>query len=150
MLLTVAIPSLLAAEKSYTIMLDKTTTTKNSPSAIEAKDFIATAVSSGSEYISEVTVCDKVYPLLGENGVRIGSSSNVGTLTIALSQLGGVIPTKITVNCKKFTDTSKLTLKYTTSEGTKTVDNSRSPVADWTDFNYTITNETAQMGSVEI
>ena len=150
MLLTVAIPSLLAAEKSYTIMLDKTTTTKNSPSAIEAKDFIATAVSSGSEYISEVTVCDKVYPLLGENGVRIGSSSNVGTLTIALSQLGGVIPTKITVNCKKFTDTSKLTLKYTTSEGTKTVDNSRSPVADWTDFNYTITNETAQMTSITL
>ena len=141
----------MAVEKSYTIMLDKTQTSNSNSTALTAENFVATVVNSGAEYISAVTEINKVYELYKENGIRIGQSSNAGTLTLSISELGQVIPTKIVINNRKYSTTSStLTLKYGTSEGTKTVNSSRSPLTDWTDFEYTITGETAAMTSITL
>ncbi|MGN1217991.1 MAG: hypothetical protein ACI4TD_08440, partial [Phocaeicola sp.] len=137
------------------IMLDKTQTSNSNSTALTAENFVATVVNSGAEYISAVTEIDKVYELYNENGIRIGTTSNAGTLTLSISELGQVIPTKIVINNKKYSTSSTstsstLTLKYGTSEGTKTVNSSRSPLTDWTDFEYTITDETAAMTSITL
>jgi len=132
-------------------MLDKTQTSNSNSTALTAENFVATVVNSGAKYISAVTEINKVYELYKENGIRIGQSSNAGTLTLSISELGQVIPTKIVINNRKYSTTSStLTLKYGTSEGTKTVNSSRSPLTDWTDFEYTITGETAAMTSITL
>ena len=145
MLLTVAIPSLLAAEKSYTIMLDKGT--NNSTEAVTKDNFISKLVTSGAEYISSVTGTDKVYP--GTGCAKIGSSNNSGYFTLAIASSAQVVPTKIVLNAKKYnSDTGKL--KINLNGATTTFGSETTPDTDFTDLVFSNASFTETVQSIKV
>ena len=71
----------------------------------------AASITGSSSYVTEnVVTATKVYGATSD-GIKLGASSNSGTIKISLSASGQVTPTSIVVNCKLYNSSKSATLK---------------------------------------
>ena len=145
MLLTVAIPSLMAVEKSYTIMLDKST--KSSTTTLKTSNFVETLVSSGDEYIKSVINVTKVYPEVGY--AKLGAKGSAGIFWLAINPGYQVVPTRIVLNAKKYgSDTGKLNILL--NGETKAFGSDQTPTDDFSDLEFSDASFEATVQSIKV
>ena len=145
MLLTVAIPSLMAVEKSYTIMLDKST--KSSTTTLTTSNFVETLVSSGDEYIKSVINVTKVYPEVGY--AKLGAKGSAGIFWLAINPGYQVVPTRIVLNAKKYgSDTGKLNILL--NGETKAFGSDQTPTDDFSDLEFSDASFEATVQSIKV
>ena len=139
----------MAAEKSYTIMLDNGT--NNGSTAVTVENFIEKLVTSGSEYISSVTDTQRVYPWTGY--AKIGTGSKSGYFTLAISSSAQVVPTKIVLNAQKYnTDTGKLKINLNgkdTTFGSETTPGSNFTDLEFSDASFKETVQSIKVSTTE-
>ena len=71
----------------------------------------AASITGNSTYVTgNLVTATKVYGATS-NGVKLGASSNAGTIKFNLSTTGQVTPTSIVVNCKLYNSSKSATLK---------------------------------------
>ena len=119
--------------ESYTISFNSTTGSDGTTAISSISDIVA----SGSDYITSITECEKVYKGKSGYGVKLGSSSAIGKFTMNLSNAGQVNATKITFNaCKYGSDNSslKITINGTSSQ-------TFSLTSDLADYEFTTSSE---------
>jgi len=110
-------------------------------SNISTSTACSTIVSSGSDYLSgNVVTATKAY-YNGSNGVKLGTSSDAGTLKMNLATKGQVTPTSIVVRAKR----------YSSSKATKIQINGKTAQNLTADFaDYTFTDFTSAITYLEI
>ena len=121
---------------SYTIEFNNTA---KSPTEISSTTKATTFVVSGSDYLTEQPASDysKAYYGGSTNGLplRIGTSSNAGTITLALSEAGQVPATKIILSAKQYSSGKTMTIGVNGSE-------KQQPGNDYTDLSYDLDGTT--------
>lgn len=89
------------AEDTVKSIVFKDSGTANDGSA--AKSTIADIISEGDTYVSAIPTATKVYQAREGRGLKLGTSSAKGELTLTLAK--AVKPTKITFDARKYNDT---------------------------------------------
>ena len=142
-LLVFTMPSLVAwGQDNYVVEFASTTTSNDGTAAITT---LADIVSSGAEYITSITDATKVYKGKQGYGVKLGSSSAVGSFVMNLSDAGKVEATSIVFNsCKYGSDNSSLKITINGS-----ITQTFTLTADLTDYTYTFSNAT-EITSIKI
>lgn len=142
-LLVFMMPSLVAwGQQNYVVEFASTTTGNDGTAAISS---LADIVSSGANYITSISDANKVYKGKQGYGVKLGSSSAVGSFVMNLSDAGKVEATSIVFNsCKYGSDDSSLKI---TINGSLT--QTFALTADLTDYTYTFNNAT-EITSIKI
>ena len=116
---------------SYTITFAKNSGDGTSASTSTA---CSTIVSAGSDYLSgNLATATKVY-YSGGSGLKLGASSNAGTIKMNLSTAGQVTPTSIVVNAKLYSSSKATTLKVNGSA-------TQNLAADFADYTFAITSK---------
>lgn len=113
-------------ELAYTINLTGEQTESTSLSTSNLSNITGDGVST---YINSLTTCTKTYGPTS-NGVKLGASSNAGTLTFSLKAAGQVTATKYVVNAKLYNSSKTATLNVN-SIGAQSV------TADFSDLTFT-------------
>lgn len=94
----------------------------------------STVVSEGSDYLSgNLATATRVY-YSGGSGLKLGASSNAGTIKMNLSTAGQVTPKSIVVNAKLYNSGKATTLKVNGSAA-------QNLAADFADYTYIITSK---------
>ena len=106
------------AEQSYTITFKDSGTEKDQGSALTSADEM---IAEGLDYVSGVSKAEKVYLARTGRGVKLGTGSVMGELTLTLKE--AVKPTKIVVKARKYNDKGENTIningsEFTLSDGT--------------------------------
>ena len=106
------------AEQSYTITFKDSGTEKDQGSALTSADEM---IAEGLDYVSGVSKAEKVYLARTGRGVKLGTGSVMGELTLTLKE--AVKPTKIVVKARKYNDKGENTVningsEFTLSDGT--------------------------------
>lgn len=142
-LLVFTMPSLVAwGQDNYVVEFASTTTSNDGTAAITT---LADIVSSGADYITSITDATKVYKGKQGYGVKLGSSSAVGSFVMNLSNAGKVEATSIVFNsCKYGSDDSSLKITINGS-----ITQTFTLTADLTDYTYTFSNAT-EITSIKI
>lgn len=142
-LLVFTMPSLVAwGQDNYVVEFASTTTSNDGTAAITT---LADIVSSGADYITSITDATKVYKGKQGYGVKLGSSSAVGSFVMNLSNAGKVEATSIVFNsCKYGSDNSSLKITINGS-----ITQTFTLTADLTDYTYTFSNAT-EITSIKI
>ena len=86
-----------ATEKSYTITFKDTGTNSDSSTKITT---ISDIISDGATYVSSISDPTNVYNARSGRGIKLGTSSKAGSLTLNLAE--AVTPTKITFNARQY------------------------------------------------
>ena len=105
-------------EQSYTITFKDSGTEKDQGSALTSADEM---IAEGLDYVSGVSKAEKVYLARTGRGVKLGTGSVMGELTLTLKE--AVKPTKIVVKARKYNDKGENTIningsEFTLSDGT--------------------------------
>ena len=135
----------MAVEKSYTIMLDKST--KSSTTTLTTSNFVETLVSSGDEYIKSVINVTKVYPEVGY--AKLGAKGSAGIFWLAINRGYQVVPTRIVLNAKKYgSDTGKLNILL--NGETKAFGSDQTPTDDFSDLEFSDASFEATVQSIKV
>ncbi len=95
---------------SYQIVFLSGTSEPNAPGAS-----LANCIESGKEYISSISQT-RAFATCA-NGIKLGSGSGIGTITLTLSETGAVRATKIVVNAVKYnTDATTISVNGATAQ----------------------------------
>ena len=93
-------------------------------SVITANTTLPSAVfSTGSDYVSAISEATKAY-YNGGSGIKLGTSSVVGTLSLNLSSSGQVFIDNIVVSAKRYSSSKAVTLTISSSDGTSSLGSS--------------------------
>ena len=90
-----------AGDPSYTITFQTTGTEKDASQAISTVEDI---IADGATYVSEISNAVKVYKGRDGRGIKLGTTSANGEITLKLAN--AVKPSKIVVKARKYNDTS--------------------------------------------
>lgn len=91
-----------AEEKSYTITFQDSGTDKDGSATVTS---ISEIIADGASYVSSITESSSVYNGRSGRGLKLGSGSNAGSLTLNLAT--AVTPTKITFYAMQYNNTEK-------------------------------------------
>ncbi|MBR1787407.1 MAG: InlB B-repeat-containing protein [Paludibacteraceae bacterium] len=111
-------------------------------SGITACTTLPSAVfSTGSDYVSAISEATKAY-YNGGSGIKLGTSSVVGTLSLNLSSSGQVFIDNIVVSAKRYSASKAVTLSISSTDGSASLGSSSalSLTADFADYTYTPTS----------
>ena len=120
--------SLHAWGASYTITFNGTVSESTS---ITTSTTAASITGSSSYVTGNVAAANKAYGATGD-GIKLGTSSNAGSITINLSTSGQVTPTSIVANCKLYKSTKPATLSVNGATA-------KNVTADFDDLTFDIT-----------
>lgn len=121
----------------YTITFKSTTGSDGSTAQTE----INNVVSDGSSYLSTIS-CTKVYNGKSGYGIKLGTSSATGNITLNFSSNGQIKPTKITIKAGRYgSDTGNLNYKINGgSQSSKTLSSTLTDYEITMDGNTTLTS----------
>lgn len=104
---TATITKVNAVEKTFTVIFKDTNTSNDSSTALKNAADVSEFVESGTEYISGISSISRVYKGKTGCGLKFGSSSGAGSLSLNLNSEYDI--TKISINALQFgSDTSKI------------------------------------------
>lgn len=122
----------------YTIAFKSSTTGSDGSTA---QSTISNVVSEGSSYLSTIS-CTKIYNGKSGYGIKLGTGSATGNITLNFSSEGQIKPTKITIKaCRYGSDTGNL--NYKINGGTQSSKTLTTTLADYEitmDGNTTLTS----------
>lgn len=130
-----------AAEQHYDIVFKSGT--GNSDASQTITDDITTFIQSGTEYVSALTKSSKVYKAKSGYGLKFGTGSEVGSMTLALSSDGTKKITKIVANACKYGSDNSTKLKI------NNINTSGNLETNFTDYTFTYSGET-EVSSITI
>lgn len=122
----------------YTIAFKSSTTGSDGSTA---QSSISNVVSEGSSYLSTIS-CTKIYNGKSGYGIKLGTSSATGNISLNFSTDGQIKPTKITIRaCRYGSDTGNLNYKINGgTQSTKTLTTSLVDYEITMDGNTTLTS----------